>query len=504
MFRRLTHNHALDRALELARQLQKPLVIYEGLRLDYPWANARFHRFMLEGMQDNQRTAQRIGATYWSYVETPDQPARGLVRKLVASACCAVTDDYPQFIVPAQSRSVAQRMDVRMEAIDGNSVVPLSLLGAPVAAAAHLRPRIHKLFAAAWESRANAEPDFRDLPRAPTPPFDLWEPPADLGAFVSKLPLDHTVPAVAGAVGGATAGHEALAEFVRHKLPRYADERNAPDDPTRTAASGLSAHLHYGHLGIEQVVAATLGPDWQPSEINPKTRNKDDFFCRDANVNGYLDEAITWRDVGFQWNFRRALPGTPGTVSRGANPEWPAYNFASADFAALPTTGTLAGVLPSWAMQSLKDHTADKREYLYELEQFENADTHDELWNAAQRELVATGRIHNYLRMLWGKKVLEWSATPEQAYRVLEHLNNKYALDGRDPNSYTGILWCFGLFDRPWPPERPVFGCIRFMSSANTAKKFKLHGYYDYVRRLPKVAEVQAGETRVRPQGLFG
>ena len=119
------------------------------------------------------------------------------------------------------------------------------------------------------------------------------------------------------------------------------------------------------------------------------------------------------------------------------------------------------------------------------MAEWEAGVTHDPLWNAAQKELVATGRIHNYLRMLWGKKVLEWSETPERAYAVLEHLNNKYAIDGRDPNSYSGILWCFGLFDRPWPPDRPVFGNVRYMSSDNTAKKYDLDGYYAYVKQLP-------------------
>ena len=132
----------------------------------------------------------------------------------------------------------------------------------------------------------------------------------------------------------------------------------------------------------------------------------------------------------------------------------------------------------------MKRHASDRREHVYTLEEWEAAATHDELWNAAQRELVATGTVHNYLRMLWGKKVLEWSKTPAAAYRVLEHLNNKYALDGRDPNSYTGILWCFGLFDRPWPPERKVFGTVRYMSSANTARKFKLGAYLGYTSGL--------------------
>lgn len=504
-YRRLTRNHALDYALSAARTLKKPLVIYEGLRLDYPWATARSHLLLLEGMRDNAATAKAVGATYWPFVETPAQPARGLVRKLCESACLLVTDDYPQFIVPAQTAAMANAVDIAVHAIDGNGLVPLALLGPPTVAAAHLRPKWHKLFAEAWQHRAAAEPDFdTDVKGKPKPPFALWKPPADLAAFVKSLPLDHNVPPVPGVTGGSVAAAEVLAEFVGFKLKRYADGRNAPDDPKRNAASGLSAHLRNGHLSIQQVTEAVLGPTWTVAELNPKTRNKDDFFCRDANVNSFLDEAITWRDVGYQWHFaRRGLLANPGKTSR-ASGDVPAFNFTTFDFSPLPAAGTLAGVLPEWALATLTKHSTDKREYLYTPEQFEAADTHDELWNAAQRELVATGRIHNYLRMLWGKKVLEWSATPEAAYRVLEHLNNKYAVDGRDPNSYTGILWCFGLFDRPWPPERQVFGGVRFMSSGNTAKKFDLDGYYEYVKRLPSVAQVRGGQTAIRPAGLFG
>jgi deoxyribodipyrimidine photo-lyase len=517
MTRRLTHNHALDYAVAMARLFNKPLVVYEGLKLNPPWVSARFHQFMLEGMAENHATAKAMGVTYWPFVETPGDTGRGLVRKLCEQACLLVTDDYPQYIVPAQTRAVAAGVDVAVHAVDANGVVPLSLLGPPTAAAAHLRPKLHKLFPTAWQHRADPAPDFSGLTgKGLSTPFEPWTPPKDLGAFVKSLPIDQTVPAVPGAIGGPTEGRRLLGEFVDAKLGRYADDRSQPDEPSRNSASRLSFHLHYGHLSMDEVVATVLGANWKPGDINPKTRNRDDYFCRDPNVNGYLDEAITWRDVGFQWHFARigTRSGTHLTTpTRGEvrhkswqdGGEMTAFNFETFDYSPLPEKGTLAGVLPEWALATLNKHAADKRTHLYTLEQFEAATTHDDLWNAAQRELVATGRIHNYLRMLWGKKVLEWSPSPEAAYRVLEHLNNKYALDGRDPNSYTGILWCFGLFDRPWPPERPVFGNIRFMSSDNTAKKFKLKGYLDYVRRLPGVADVRAGKTVVKKAAtLFG
>ena len=178
----------------------------------------------------------------------------------------------------------------------------------------------------------------------------------------------------------------------------------------------------------------------------------------------------------------------------------PSFNFESFDFSPR-SGGTLERVLPDWAKATLAKHAGDRRPVVYELEELENAHTDDMVWNAAQREMVATGRMHNYLRMLWGKKILQWSETPEQAYRVCEHLNNKYQLDGRDPNSYEGILWVFGLFDRPWPPEREIFGQLRYMTSDSTSKKFRLGGYYEYVAGLPTPGDVRAGKTATTAPG---
>jgi len=470
-YRRFNRNHALDYALHWARHLKKPLIVFEGLRMDYPWASARHHQFMIDGIIANTAHATQAGIQYWPYVETPEQPARGLLAKLAHDACLVVTDDYPAFIVPGQIAALALKCESAVHAIDGNSLVPLKLLGPAVSACAHLRPRIHKLVAEAWQHRAVKEPTFPTGPKI-DPPFQLA-----IGKHLPKvadLPIDQKVKPIDGIVGGVVAGHAALKNFVRHKLPRYSEGRNQPDDPAVTAASGLSAWLRYGHLSIQEVAEKVLGDGWSPEKLNAGARGKrEGYYHDDPNVNSFLDEAITWRDVGYHWHMMR-------NAERGVrNAEW-----TTVDGVKVPLFHDLASTLPAWAKASLDAHAADKRAFQYTLAQWEGADTHDPLWNAAQVELMATGRIHNYLRMLWGKKVLEWSATPQAAYVVLEHLNNKYAIDGRDPNSYTGILWCFGLFDRPWPPERKVFGNVRYMSSDNTAKKYKLAGYYEYVRKL--------------------
>jgi deoxyribodipyrimidine photo-lyase len=467
--RRLAHNHALDYALACARELGRPLVVYEGLRVDYPWASRRLHRFVLEGMQANAARAAALGLQYWPFVETRRGEGRGLLRSLAARACLVVTDDFPAFIVPAQSEALARAVTVPVFAVDSNGVVPLALLGATVSAAAHLRPRIHKAFAEAWAHRAQSRPRIPEAARQPvSTPFELWRA-QDVGALVDTLPLDPGVPPVPETPGGTKAARARLREFVKRRLPGYAEGRSRPCSPAAGHASGLSPYLHFGHISIEEVVEAVLATtgEWSPSELRLPSRGKrEGFFCDDADVNSFLDEAITWRDLGHHWHRSRA-----------------------------DDASSLERALPAWALETLGAHAADPRRHLYTGEELENGLTHDPLWNAAQRELVATGTIHNYLRMLWGKKVIEWSRSPAEAYRTLEHLNNKYALDGRDPNSYTGILWCFGLFDRPWPPERRVFGSVRYMSSENTARKFRLADYYAFVEALPTIAAVRSGRA---------
>jgi len=467
IYRRLERNHALDYALRCAEELGRPLVVYEGLRVDYPWASRRLHRFVLEGMQANAARAEELGLSYWPFVETEKGQGRGLLRALSARAALVVTDDFPCFIVPPQAEALARKIEVPVFAVDSNSVVPLSLLGPAVSAAAHLRPRIHKAFAEAWPHRAAAKPRVaRAAARRVRPPFEAWKT-KDLATFVEALPIDPSVPPVPGTPGGTPAARARLRAFVKKRLRGYAEERSEPRSLDEGHASGLSPYLHFGHLSIEEVVEAVLATTgkWTPEELRIHNRGKrEGFFCDDPDANSFLDEALTWRDLGFQWHWTRRADAT-----------------------------SLERALPAWALATLGAHATDRRPWLYGAEELEDGRTHDPLWNTAQRELVATGTIHNYLRMLWGKKVLEWSASPAEAYRTLEHLNNKYALDGRDPNSYAGILWCFGLFDRPWAPERNVFGSVRYMSSENTARKFDLAPYYAYVERLPTIAAVRAG-----------
>ena len=235
-----------------------------------------------------------------------------------------------------------------------------------------------------------------------------------------------------------------LDSFIVERLPRYGEDRNQPE---RDASSGLSPYLHFGHLSAHEVFAAIVEREnWSDDSVSNSTSGgREGWWGMTSESEGFLDELITWREVG--------------------------YNFCSQrrDYNRYDS-------LPDWARKSLKEHADDPRDYVYSMDEFEHAKTHDPLWNAAQRQLVRDGKMHNYLRMLWGKKILEWTAHPREAVDVMIHLNNKYAVDGRNPNSYSGIFWVLGRYDRAWQ-ERPIFGKIRYMSSDNTARKLKVKNY---------------------------
>lgn len=439
-FRRPYRNFSLERAANWAQHLGKPLLIFEPLRWDYPWACPRFHQFVVDGMRDHQRHFSSRAVHYLPYVEPGPGAARGLLEQLTSRACLVVSDDFPCFFLPRMQQAVAARLTISLELVDSNGLLPLRAAPKAYERAVDFRRFLQKNLTVHLQSPPRFDPlDGLQLPRMENPPALVGHP---LDQGLEGLGL--TGPSPTAERGGFLAGADVLRRFLQEGLPRYAQQRS---QPSLSVASGLSPYLHFGQVSAHQVLTALMrGQDWQPCDISPRPGgSKDGMWGTDVNREGFLDELVTWRELGYVFCNQR--------------PDYDRYES-----------------LPGWARATLEAHLADARPHLYELDQLDRGHTHDPLWNAAQRQLREEGRIHNYLRMLWGKKVLEWSSTPQEALQVLIELNNRYALDGRNPNSYSGIFWCLGRFDRPWF-ERPIFGSVRYMSSDSAARKFKLDGY---------------------------
>jgi len=450
--RRLAYNFALDRALACARALRKPLVILEALRCGYPWASDRLHRFVLDGMQHNAQACRSRGVFYYPYVEPAAGAGSGLLVALAAGACLVITDEYPCFFLPHMVAAAARRLSVRLEAVDSNGLLPLRAAPQAFPTAYAFRRFLQKTLPAHLAEFPSADPLAKyDLPQVDIPKNIASRWPrasaaqlSGASAALAALPIDHTVaPAAMG--GGHAQARLQLERFLRSKLSLYGEQRNEPD---AEAASGLSPYLHFGHISVHEVLAGLARHEkWKREKLALRVSGaREGWWNMNANAEAFLDELVTWRELGYNFCAQREDYG----------------RFES---------------LPDWAQQTLKKHARDERPHVYSLAQLESAATHDVLWNAAQTQLAREGRMHNYLRMLWGKKILEWSRTPREALAALIHLNNKYSLDGRDPNSYSGIFWCLGRFDRPWGPERPIFGTIRYMSSQNTARKLSVANY---------------------------
>lgn len=452
--RRLHYNHALEYAVAWANLLNKPLLIFEAVRADYPWASVRLHKFLLEGMQEHRTIARRDGLNYYPYVERQAGEGKGLLETLSRDACLVVSDEFPVYIIPGQNAALAKRIQVPFATVDANGVIPMQLSEHAPYSAYVFRRTLQKHFLECYERRPAANPldELRNRTAAGPDADALARWPAAgpildaIDRSLSELPIDQNVGAL-NISGTRAAGLARLQAFADNDLSKYADERN---DPDANRSSGLSPYLHFGKVSIFDALESCFArqkPGWTLARAKYNNGSRG-FFQGEPSIEAFLDEALTWREVGYHFCFH--------------TPDYDRYES-----------------LPDWARATLDRHAADPRPHVYSLEQLEAAETRDEIWNAAQRQLRRDGVIHNYLRMLWGKKILEWTPDPRAALATLIQLNNKYSIDGRNPNSYSGIFWTLGRFDRPWG-ERPIFGQIRYMSSENTRKKIRMT---DYLRR---------------------
>jgi deoxyribodipyrimidine photo-lyase len=377
-----------------------------------------------------------------------------------------VTDDVPGD--PARAvEALGPALDVRLEAVDAATVLPFRLSGREFPTAFLLRRQLQRHLPPWLARRPSADPLGRarlhPAPRLPGSFTRQWPaaPASDLAAparLLATLPIDHAVAPASS--GGSAAAERRLAAFLSGPIDRYATDR---DEPDLDGTSALSPWLHHGHLAAEEVVAALLDREaWTPGRLAGKARGaRAGWWGLSPSTEAFLDQVITWRELGFGWAAFRA------------------------DYRALSS-------LPAWAQATLARHATDPRPHRYTRRRLEQADTHDPLWNAAQRQLVEAGTIHNRLRMLWGKKILEWSRDAAEALDTLLALNDRWALDGRDPNSASGLLWCLGRHDRAWGPERPIFGTVRYMSSENAARRHQLDSY------LSRFGPRQSGRSRYR------
>lgn len=461
--RRLHYNASLQRAVELAQDLEKPLLVFEAISTRHKYASDRIVTFMVQGMIENIQQFESHNIRYIPWVSTPLQSGEGLLEHLAKHACAVITDSFPTYHPRFVVEQVKNRLKVRFEAVDGNGILPMSSGEKDFLTAHAFRRHVHDVFSTWWEDRPNEIPIPSD--------HNLWIPDSQFASIVessgveltpfewlwrvsqggsigstalSALDIDHEVFAPQSIQGGRSNALLRLNPFLDDGLNRYHLDRNSFVNP---AVSGLSPWFHFGHLSTIEVISKILEREgWNPTFIDASRRGaRSGWWGLSEPVESFLDQIITWRELGFNFAFYRE-------------------------------DHTSISSIPEWAQKSLNIHEKDVRPS-YTFEQLESANTDDELWNAAQRQLTRIGVIHNYLRMLWGKRILEWAPSPEIAAEWMIQLNDRWALDGRDPNSYTGIFWVLGRHDRAWGPERPIFGKVRYMSSANTARKLKVDTY---------------------------
>ena len=442
MNRRVENNHALAFAVGLANEIHLPTLYYEGLTCSYPYANDRLHAFILEAVPETQKRLQALGIGYVFYLRRRRSDPNDIVYRLASAAAAIVTDDYPTFIAAAHNLRVPPKVDVPYYAVDSSCIVPMNRFEKQEYAAYTIRPKIRKLLPEYLKPFKLPAPQKHFT--EPTPEFHVAVSEAEIPGLIASCEIDHSVKPSLTFTGGAKHAEKRLEHFLENNLRRYAREKN---EPGAHATSNLSPYLHFGQISSLEVALAA----------------KEHAERHRVIADEFLEELIVRREL--------------------------AFNFAR--FAARADS---LGSIPKWARETLRAHAKDPRNHVYTREQFERAETQDALWNATQNELLLRGKIHGYYRMYWGKKIVEWSRTYEDALHTMIYLHDRYALDGRDPNTYTNILWCFGLHDRPWP-ERPVFGTLRFMSLDGMKRKT---GVEEYLREMEYLQRTGQDPFRVQ------
>jgi deoxyribodipyrimidine photo-lyase len=420
-------NHALEYAVGAANERNLPVVVAFGLTEQFPEANLRHYTFMLEGLEEVRKGLHRRGIRFVLMRRSPELAATEL-----AQEAALVVADRGYLRIQRQWRNhVAKNAPCAVIQVESDAVVPVEAASPKEEyTAGTLRPKHQRIL------RDYLVPLAEKPLRKDSLSLSLdVDAEKDFQALPGTMTVDRTVAPVKTTRGGTTRANALLEEFIANGLRRYDDLRN---DPGLDYSSRLSPYLHFGQISPLAVALRVSAERDTPAA------------AREA----FLEELIVRRELSLNFVY---------------------YNERYDEFESLP----------DWARKTLAGHAKDRREYVYSPEQWERAETHDPYWNAAQTEMVLSGRMHNYMRMYWGKKILEWSRKPAEAFRTALWLNNRYELDGRDPNAFAGVAWCFGKHDRAWP-ERKVYGKIRYMNDAGLRRKFDMDAYLKKVAALER------------------
>lgn len=418
------YNHALEYAVSRGNELRLPVLVAFGVTDGFPEANRRHYAFMFQGLQAVRQALHERGITF---VVCQIDPV-DMICELAGRAAMVVMDCGYLRIQRQWRESVARRLDCPVVEVESDVVVPVITASSKEEFAARtIRPKIHRCLQQFMQPLRRT-PVRVDPIESPCKTLDV----SDTSAAIDGLHIDHSVPEVTDYTGGTDQACRLLDTFISERLAEYDTRRNEPADDW---VSHMSPYLHFGQISPLYVAL-------QVERSDAPRKAKD----------AYLEELIVRRELSMNFVYY--------------NRRYDRYDG-----------------LPDWARKTLAAHATDARPYRYTPSQWEQAQTHDPYWNAAQRQMVLTGKMHNYMRMYWGKKLLEWSATPQEAFRTALYLNNKYELDGRDANSFTGVAWCFGKHDRPWT-ERDIFGTVRYMNAAGLRRKFDMDAYVTAVDAL--------------------
>ena len=442
---RVDENPALDVSIRIANALDLPVLVYHGLSESYPYASDRHHTFILQGARDVQAEIGKLNVEYGFHLERSGQREPHL-KTLASLASVVVTEDMPVSPLRNWTTALSKGVTTPILCVDTACVVPMQLVGRAYDRAFEFRDATSKLYAERLKRQSESIPANSSVKVADIIPFETLDlQHADIAELISTCEIDHAIGPVPQTVGGSVAGYQRWQAFQCNGLGKYARLRN---DALLDGVSRMSPYLHYGMVS--------------PMRIAREAAN-----VQNPGAQKFLDELLIWRELSYAFCFYR-----------------PDHERLSA--------------LPDWAVATLAEHERDPRPALFSIETLARGRTGDMLWDAGQRSLLIHGELHNNVRMTWGKSLLNWTPNAKLALETMIDLNHRYALDGRDPASYGGILWCLGQFDRPFPPKRPIFGTVRDRSTQEHSRRLDPQAYMERAARpmccpTPTVAVIGAG-----------